>query len=284
MEGFSTIHTRSEIMNESLVKYLSGLLDADGCLSLHFRDTGYAGNRTGRYTVALRLTLAAADTIDTKGFVASLPSLTGMGTIARNRNLDWWYVQKRADLEMLLPRVIKHMVIKAKHWQWLLDTWRNYRRGYGECLCDVAERERLSEESKKSRRANVGPIKPKNHPTWAWVAGYLDGDGCYHFRRQKNKAYGSRPEHESWRIMVSAAAHVDDSSVLDFLHKSFGGTICNQGPALKRWNRPLGKRDRSFAEGFLSNVVKHSRLKRNKIEAILHHTRQQRLNPQGAAA
>lgn len=261
-------------MKESLIKYLAGLLDADGALSFHFDETGNTGNRTGRYTVNLRMTLAAADTIDTKGFVASLPALTGMGTATRHRNLTWWRIQKRADLEKLLPRIIKHMVVKARHWQWLLETWRTYRGAHGECLCDEARRAELSAQSKLSRK-NVGPIKPKNHPTWAWLAGYLDGDGTYQYRQRRMKDGTTK-----WVVEVSASAHVDDASVLEFLHRSLGGRICNQYPdgRLKMWTRPLGHRNRSFTLRALPKLARHSNLKRHKIDAILNHSRQQRLS------
>lgn len=269
-------------MNESLIKYLAGLLDADGALSFNFDETGRAGNKNGRYTVALRLTLAAADTVDLHGFVPSLPDLVGMGTVFKERNLFWWRVQRRADLEMLLPRLIKHMVIKARHWQWLLEMWRSYRGGYGECSCDEAKRAELTTQSKLSRR-NVGPIKPKNHPTWAWVAGYLDGDGTYHMRRRIHKAAVGDVTREQWTILVSAAAHANDAYVLEFLRDAFGGAICdhNANGSVKLWQRALGARNQSFALRFLPKVTKHARLKRHKIDAILNHTRQQRLSVPG---
>lgn len=269
-------HKRVEIVNESLIKYLAGLLDADGALSFHFRDTGWGENRTRRYNVSLILTLAAADTIDKVGFIQNLPSLTGMGFVFKERNLHWWRIQKRADLEMLLPRIVKHMVIKAKHWQWLLDTWRENRSNDGEREpCSDERRAELSQQSKVSRK-NVGPIKPKNHPTWGWTAGYLDGDGTYCMRQYLKKG-AARPH---WAIYVSASAHVDDAYVLEFLNKAFGGELCNQTPdgRLIKWTRALGTRSRDFAESFLPNIAKHSRLKRDKINAMIHHNRQQRLS------
>lgn len=264
-------------MNESLVKYLAGLLDADGSLSFHF------GNKkqSGDCNVGLTLYLCASEQIDKDGFVAKLPTLTGMGHSSvippkelvignkptrQTHNINVWQVTKRADLEMLLPRLIKHMVIKAKHWQWMLGVWREKR---GDRI--TAEiKEALIAQSKESRRTNAGPIKPKNHPTWAWLAGYLDGDGSYIYYSKKN-ARG----HVSWAIAVSAVAHVNDRCVLDFLHHSFGGSIHqdNRSPAL-HWKRLLGYQNRSFAERFLPYLAKHSRFKRDKIDAILHHHRQ----------
>ena len=170
-------------MNESLVKYLAGLLDADGCLSFS-NHTGY----DGKVRVGLKLGLVAADAIDHHRFVASLPGLTGIGNTHRTYGrYTSWTVCNRADLEMLLPRLIKHMVVKAKHWQWLLDFWRGWRsQDKGQKCMSVEEWKVLQRTAQESRRTRVGPIKPKNYPTWAWLAGYLDGDGCYSFRTSKN--------------------------------------------------------------------------------------------------
>jgi hypothetical protein len=262
-------------MNETLIKYLAGLLDADGSLSFAFKA---CPNTPGRCFVGLHLRLSSSEEVDRNGFVDGLPALTGMGGFYRSgqrAQFKTWLVAKRADLEMILPRLIKHMVIKGKHWNWLLQMWRDLRVD-SKSVSD-AERAELTETSKNSRRANVGPLKPKNHPTWAWVAGYLDGDGTY--------AYRLNPGTKSWVINVSAVAHINDIHVLEFLQNAFGGHIYGQGQAedVKIWRRPMGYQNRSFALSFLPNMTKHSRLKRHKIEAIIHHHRQ-RLSVQGATA
>lgn len=263
-------------MNESLVKYLAGLLDADGALSFVFANKDEAGS----YTMGLLIYLCASEGIDKNGFVKDLPNITGMGnasvihpkdtvicgkTAKQAHNINVWQVAKRADLEMLLPRVIKHMVIKAKHWQWLLDVWRKNRGA----RVSAELKEALVAASKESRRTNAGPIKPKNHPTWAWLAGYLDGDGSYVCSSNNRRGY------TQWKIQVSAVAHVNDRCALDFLRQAFGGEIYkdNRSPALL-WRRMLGYQNRSFAEQFLPNLAKHSRFKRDKIDAILNHHRQ----------
>ena len=255
-------------MNESLVKYLAGLLDADGSLSFSFKpDT----NNPGRCYVGLTLKLSASDAVDKKGFVTTLPALTGMGGVTRGGAKSQfvnWIITRRADLEMLLPRLVKHMVIKAQHWQWLLDKWRDMRT-LSKTVSDL-ERETLSTESKESRAARVGPIKPKNHPTWAWLAGYLDGDGWYSYRKHFAKTTG----YWQWSMSVGVGAHINDASVLEFLMRSFGGSIQKQSETVRVWRHSLGYQNRSFAERFLPNLAKHARLKRDKIDAILHHHRQ----------
>lgn len=264
-------------MNESLVKYLAGLLDADGSLSLSFK---HDQNRKGRYFIGLQLRLAASDAVDRHGFVQSLPELTWMGTTSRygpQHQYITWAVSKRRDLEMLLPRLIKHMVIKAKHWQWLLDVWRLARSENK--TCSLRQREALTEASKESRQFRTGPVRAKNHPTWAWLAGYLDGDGWYSYTSGVYNGY------RQWRMEVGAVAHINDIGVLEFLQRSFGGRIKDHGQSdnVKVWKRSLGYQNRSFALRFLPNLAKHSRLKRHKIDAIIHHHRQ-RLSVPGVKA
>jgi len=255
-------------MKETLVKYLAGLLDADGSLSLSFRKYEKADDV---FHLGLSLHLASSDAVDGRGFVDGLPTETGMGGVHRygkKQQFKTWTVNKRADLEMLLPRLIKHMVIKGKHWQWLLNIWREQRGAWH----SAEMREQLTADSKESRVKNAGPVKPKNHPTWAWLAGYLDGDGWYRLKYQK-------PPHNYWQIHVGAVAHNNDIAVLEFLQKAFGGQVFNQGqsPNVSVWRRHMGAKDASFALRFLPNVAKHSRLKRHKIDQIISH-HQQRLS------
>jgi hypothetical protein len=257
-------------VNESLVKYLAGLLDADGSLSFESH-RGY----DDRIRISLKLHLTAAETIDTDGFVASLPELTGFGSVNRYENggrfYVQWFVGHRADLEMLVPRLIKHMVIKARHWQWLMDYWRDYRsQAKGQKSLSETEWAELSAASRESRRTRVGPIKPKNHPTWAWLAGYLDGDGCFSFRTSKNK-----------NMRLSVTAHVMDISVLEFLQTAFGGTLKPNSArsSVMVWWRGLGPSHTSFVLRTLPYLVKHSRFKRHKIEQMIHfHRHRQRLS------
>lgn len=249
-------------MQESLVKYLAGLMDADGSLCFQA-----AGGCDENLRISLKLSVTAADSIDQHGFVGSLAGLTGMGSIERKYDkYTSWNVRSRRDIEMLLPRLIKHMVIKAQHWQWMLEVWREYRsRGYGSKNMTADEWIALSQASRESRKLRVGPLKPKNHPTWAWLAGYLDGDGCFSFRTSRNH-----------NMRLSVTAHITDVSCLEFLQRSFGGTIRKNSRTdnVRVWWRGLGPANRSFALRFLSRLVKHARFKRHKIEQMISYHRQ----------
>lgn len=271
-------------MNESLVKYLAGLLDADGSLSFAFRRDQ---NREDRFFIGLQLHLSASDNVDRHGFVESLPELTGMGSTSRygkSGQFVTWAISRRADLEMLLPRLIKHMIIKAQHWHWMLGSWREWRgRRYGQANICGQERESLSQAVKESRKLRVGPLREKNFPSWAWVAGYLDGDGCYGYRKGAYRSYKGRL-YIQWTINVTAVAHVTDAVGLELLQKTFGGAIIEHGQSknVLVWRRALGYQNRSFALTFLGKMARHSRLKRHKIDQMIHHHRQ-RLSVPGTA-
>jgi intein/homing endonuclease len=269
-------------MKESFIKYLAGLLDADGSLSFGFK-RDY--NRDDTFFISLQLKLTAADSVDRNGFVESLPFETGMGTTSRygkHNQYVVWNISKRSSLEMIIPRLTKHMIVKGKHWYWMFSLWRDYLRG--EKTFSSCNREMLTQAVKESRKTKAGPIKPKNHVTWAWLAGYLDGDGCYSYRSGKYKSYRDRT-YKQWTIKVTAIAHITDICVLEMLKKCFGGRVVgmNKSSNVMIWERSLGYQNRSFALNFLPKVAKHSRLKRYKIDQMIHHHRQ-RLSVPGVTA
>ncbi len=254
-----------ERFKENEIKYLAGLLDADGSLSFKFCKSG---DKTYVYLI---LALTASESIDKRGYIKSLGERVGsvckIEYEKETYSSAWkWHVQKRTDLDQLLPRLLKHMVIKAKHWQSLYNKFTELKG------LDVTNRvEELKEFSTRSRK-DTGPLKPKKHPTWAWVAGYLDGDGCYTMSRKA--------------MHIGVIAHVDDVCALELLFKAFGGSIYDPQPDNTRlWRHGAGISQSSFAKMFLNGVVKHSRLKKHKIEQMLSfHNQPQRLNESNAKA
>lgn len=259
------------MLTESLVKYLAGLLDADGSSTFTFRRQRDQ-HESDLYYLSLRVQLASSTAVDKLGFVESLPSLTGMGTFSRygaKKQFKTWQVTKRSDLEKLVPRLVKHMLVKARHWQWQLDLMREYQG----VLLSPEKCEELKQASKVSRTTNAGPLKPKNHPSWAWLSGYLDGDGSYKLKRYVQDGYAK------WHVSASAAAHANDAEVLRFLERTIGGVVRKRNDSLYIWHRNLGDSQRSYALRSLPYLAKHSRLKRDKINQMIHHHRQQRLSP-----
>lgn len=249
---------------ETQIKYLAGLIDADGSLMFHFRDY-----KDDVYNVTLKLVLQQSLSIDRDGkFMKSLTDYCGFNQfIEINKlNTNWsdanrWTVDNHADHNMLIPRLVKHMVIKARHFQRLLDKFNSL---YGK---SVNESEMLElKEFSTTSRLDAGPLKPKKHPTWAWVAGYIDGDGCYYMRNRK-KNWGTSTE-----LLVKVVAQDSDIESLQLLYKAFGGIFKkNDYENTHFWFRNLGNADRSFAIHFLRKMHMHSQLKRHKIETLLHH-------------
>lgn len=254
-----------EKFKENEIKYLAGLLDADGSLSFKFCKSGM---KTYAYLV---LALTASESIDKHGYIKSLGER--LGSVCKieyekeTYSDAWkWHVQSRSDLDMIIPRLLKHMVIKARHWDMLYTVFTELKG------IDVTDREdELKQLSLKSRK-NTGPLKPKVHPTWAWVAGYLDGDGCYTLSKKA--------------IHIGVIAHVDDVCALEFLQKAFGGSLYEPRPDNTRlWRHGAGYTQSSFAKMFLNGVVKHSRLKKHKIEQMISfHNQPQRLNESNVTA
>lgn len=249
-------------LKENQIKYLAGLLDADGSLSLT-HNNGYLG---------LILNLELAESCDRDGkYIKSLYSFGG-NLYTRKREETWsqtntWRVGKRSELEMLLPRVIKHMVIKAKHWNYLLSLFREYQGKH----ISVNEYDLLQEQSRVSR-TNAGPLHEKIHPTWAWVTGYLEGDGWFMLRNRPKQV----------EIQTGAVCQMSDVVALKLLQKAFGGVV-KEDRGHMRWIRNLGPRDASFAKRFCTKLVQHSQLKTHKLEQILafHSQRLNENSPEG---
>lgn len=238
-------------MTETQIKYLAGLLDADGSLSFKFCKAG-----TGKTFVYLVLSLTASVKIDRHGYVESLSEFCGNTckvTYEKETFSDAtkWNVQSRSELNKLIPRLLKHMVLKGKHWNNLFNIFTQFRGQDVGGIVDI-----LKEYSEESRK-ETGPLKPKNHPTWAWVAGYLDGDGCYTFSKNKT-------------LHVGCITHKNDLEGVKLLQKAFGGSIYEpREDNSVLWRRGLGISHSSFAKRFLSKLVNHSQLKKHKIEQML---------------
>jgi hypothetical protein len=249
-QGSSLKETEMKSFTESEIKYLAGLLDADGSLSFKF-----CPSSSGKTFVYLMLSLSAAESVDRGGYLKSLADRCGSLTHTVYEKETYsaansWKVQKRSEVNMLLDRLVKHMVIKGKHWKCLQDKFNELK---GIDVTDtVAELKLFSQESRKSS----GPLKPKVHPTWAWAAGYLDGDGCYTCSKVKH---------------LGCITHKDDLDGVKLLHKAFGGTIYPERlqDNTVLWRVGLGAKNRGLALSILPKLHRHSRLKKWKIEQLI---------------
>ena len=267
-------------MHEVLVKYLAGLVDSDGAICFNFNAPN--ADRTA-YKLYLTIAISASEAVDFHRFIADLPNQTGFGSVDTTQGynksihpMNRWTVRKRADLEMLVPRLVKHAFVKGGHLQRLFEIWREKR---GQSL-SIEECNALKEFSKASR-LDSGPVKPKNFPSYGWLAGYLDGNGSFRVGRKKNGSYKGKLRYSN-QASVHASCHKGDGIVLEFIHKAHGGYIKphSSNANCMIWERNLGPNDRSFALDFLPRLVQHSRLKKHKIEQLIatHRSYSQRLS------
>jgi hypothetical protein len=255
-------------MQEVLLKYLAGLVDSDGSISFRF----HKDPRRDGYDIRLALEISQSSAVDVRGFIGKLPELTGFGSIdvtqgynKSQHHVVRWTVCKRSHLEMLIPRLVKPMCVKAQHLQRMLATWQEKR---GQLLshdeCDAIR------DFSKSSRAVTGPLKPKNFPSYGWLAGYLDGNGSFRAGRRKNGMTNGQQRYD-YQASVHASCHRNDAAVLEFIQKTHGGYVkphsSNENCMI--WERSLGRAHRAFAVPFLSGLVAHAHLKKHKIEQLL---------------
>lgn len=262
LEGVLHSNKRNVIVKESFVKYLAGVIDADGSLSFKFTKL-----KSGNYSIHLRLYVASSEAVDRNHLLLrTIHKETKCGTLCLQAQktsagawTGFWQVQDKPGLEKLVPRLVKHLVIKARHFQRMLTVY-----------CELSGNE-ISEQKveelkvfAKESRLETGPLKPKKHPTYAWIAGYVDGDGTFSNRRY--------PKHRSNPIFISVVTHQNDRVGVDLLFKAFGGKLFNayDKPHLLRWQHNLGPRDASFALTFLPLLLRYSIVKKHSIEQILH--------------
>lgn len=244
-------------MNETDIKYLAGLLDADG--SFFFN---YSYNRA-YLTISLDLSTGIdkdckytewlSDKLNVK-YVKSKRELNAKDVFSLKITIS-----KRSTIEMIVPRILKYLTIKGKHLNNLFNKWKEVS---GKTLSDI-EIEELKQFCKDSRK-DVGPVKEKSWLPKAYVAGFIDGDGCYCMKKS------------SGTYNVSTVSHQQDRIVADLLFKQYGGRIHYQEQWV-RWVHPLGRTNKQFAIKFLRDMHRHSRLKQYKIEQFLHY-HSQRLN------
>lgn len=238
-------------MKETDIKYLAGLLDADGSMFFNYTD-----NRV-YLTIALDLSTGIDKDMKYTNWLCNeldiTPHISKRELNAKDSFSIKITISKRTTLEKLVPRILKYLVIKGKHLDRLFSKYKELR---GSKLSDNEITE-LKEFVVLSRK-DVGPIREKSWLPKAYVSGFIDGDGCYHMKKS------------SGTYNVSTVSHINDRIVADLLYKQYGGRIHYQEDWI-RWIHPLGKQSKDFAIPFLRDMHRHSRLKKWKIEQFLNY-------------
>ena len=265
--------------SETVNKFVAGLFDADGCI--YFRLKKYKDY----YTLNLKCEISQSFSVDPDGeMLHALARFYGFGKFdykfpERGTTVCRWAMGTRDTLK-LMDHLIKHMCIKAKHAKTLIQVYKTLKGLH----FDREQAEILRQLSKKSR-LDVGPIHPKKHPAWAWLAGYLAGDGCFFYRERKRYSKRIGKYTTQYELRVESLASYDDQSILHFIHKALKGNI-NSKPEGIHWCRALGAQNSKFAVKFLRKMKNYMLLRKklDKIQKMIefHDNRVQRLNEKAA--
>lgn len=148
---------------------------------------------------------------------------------------------------MCLSRIRKHLVIKRHYANIALDM-----------AGKIVNRKEATKQLKAERRRKSLPLP--NYPSRKWMAGYIDGDGCFGVRVPKGRS--------SAQITLEATSSDYDSEGIELIQKAFGGSISIGG---KRRNlRSLTiTMPPSKAKQILSHCGKYLTIKKTQADFIL---------------
>ena len=269
----------NRIHSEQLNKYLAGLLDADGSASFTFRPYN------GKCTLGITFNLTQSFSNDPDGtLLKAIKDYYKIGVINyrslsddNNFSSIVVWTMSSADFLKLFNLVGKHLRIKGTHWESLVWLYMELK---GTKL-SLNTREEIRQFSKCSRK-NSSWIKRPKHLSYAWLAGYFDGDGHYRFRKRKKfvKSYGK--ECNSNELCVQVSCDYNDKRIISKIVEDIGGTFHHHKDGHLVWKLALGKNSSKYALKLLKQMRKYSCLEK-KYSVIVdmiqfHESYQQRLN------
>lgn len=247
--------------NETLNKYTAGFADADGTLAFFFNKT-----KDGFFRVGLQFVICQIDQRG-RGFklLQYLRDSYGVGHIndIPDKKQKCWKIANKSELEAFLPHIIKHMVIKGKHFNRMLELRRELT-GKNLTQEDVDSLRKFAKESRKG----TGSTRYKKNCSSAWLAGYIDGDG-----------YLRHSPREHW---LKISCQESDVCALELIQRTYGGKIFNVSqPSIKEFRLNFGATFYGTAQKVLKKIIPHLRLKRHEAEMILY-WHKQRLSEKGS--
>ena len=258
----------SEVIN----KILAGYIDSDGTIALKVNS---------KYlNINVILSQAAVNDPDFE-ILRAFHKFYGLGNLQfrfsdnekESSRCDWKLGVQ--DTLKLFNLIGKHLVVKGTLFRDLIEIYKSF---IGIKISDEDYREVYEKQS--ILRKTTGPLKRHKHPSWAWLAGYIAGDGHLGCRlnRKRNKydkkvnKYYDMTFNELFVDIVS-----DIRSPLEFLKEHFKGSIYDKETHF-HWKRSLGKGHIDFSEDFLSKLkpyMLHPK-KYDTIKRMLEHLRSSR--------
>lgn len=259
----------SEVIN----KILAGYIDSDGHITLKVNSQ--------YLNINVILSQAAINDPDFE-VIRAFHKFYNLGNIQfrfsendkESSRCDWKLGVK--DSIKLFNLIGKHLVVKGTLFRDLIEIYKSYVG-----IKISTEEYEIIKEKQRDLRKTTGPIKRKKHPSWAWLSGYIAGDGhlCCRLDRKRIKydkkvdKYYNMTFNELYVDIVS-----DIKSPLEFLQEHFKGSIYPCRGTHFHWKRSLGKGNIDFSEEFLSKLkpyMLHPK-KYSAIKRMLGHLRSSR--------
>lgn len=183
------------------VKYFAGFVDADGSILLHVQKRG--NDRYGLYPKVNigQLTFRDENLKELSAFFsvnirykkeAGMSLIDLVGTKARN----------------FIELIKNHLVIKKELAEYVLT------------VPNEVSNEELKAIKKVIKSLRKNNVPSKNHPSRKWMAGYIDGDGCFYARVKANGSLDAK---------LNIASSADAQAGLNLIKKAFGGNIFSKG-------------------------------------------------------
>lgn len=234
--GFKLQSGQIKKHSEQLNKFVAGLFDADGYISFDFC----------RNKIQLQCGIVLID----ENLIYSLQKHYKMGTIivtdgklASHSTFYKWAMRSK-ESKKFFNLIGKHLRIKATH-------FRNLVNIHTELEEETLQEDMISslKEISKESRKNSKWLRHPKHPSYAWVSGYLAGDGHFEFKK------GTKRNPREVVARASSVCHKDDCFIQYFLKTAFGGSVTtSHGGDHYIWRVSLGRGSAKFAVDFLKKL------------------------------
>jgi hypothetical protein len=184
-------------------KYIAGFLDADGWISPTWQPTKH-DQFDGTSNLRKPYICVGFSQLETHDEVIHLiRDALGKGCLSHYGKMTTFQLcGSRAA--SILQRIKKHLVIKRVQADAILSMIGRH--------WDVDEGKAFWAEARKQKSYPL-----PNYPSRKWLAGYLDGEGCFRI--------SSLSRHGAAEIVMCVTASVDQSEGVELMKKAFGGSL-----------------------------------------------------------
>lgn len=216
-------------------KYIAGFIDADGCFTVTVTKSlnGYC------VTPCIRISQKFRKTLDL------IQEHFGWGAVYEDKRGGYEYQVRGSKAKTVAMRIVKHLVVKDAQARWIIEY--NFK--------GLKTKEQVKQIKNSLKVARGSSASTKQFPSRKWLAGFIDGDGCFSVSLRKDRDYP--------RITLTIASHEMDYKALEIIHKNFKGSLSKQG-SIYYWTLYL---QRTNFKKLYEYCMKHLQLKRE--QAIL---------------